>query len=530
MIKYDDLLEDDSIENEKGEIIEKIKHLDNSPTSKESKHDINNLNNSSMLSKKRKRSKNKNKNSTQNSNFRSHNICSVKETLNQLNTGNIITQEIVSENKSSPFKLFIAKVKEVKFKTDERLFQKGRNYIKQKNESYLDPESSTEQNALGTSEISTAPSEGFWHQRYYYFSKFDEGIKLDYESWYSVTPEEISIYIAKLCKDCKSSENLSSVVDAFCGSGGNTIQFSNFCEKVYAIDIDEKKIELCKNNVRVYKCDDQKIEFINSDYLKINTSHSNLKSECVFLSPPWGGMDYSKTEKYSLKKWVYPDINEILKTSLQISQNLILYLPRNTDIQELFSLISDVISQNEIIYSKYSDDNQEIDTTLYAEIQMLFSAGKVKAILVLFGKNFNQISVKDIRNYLNSLYLNIEEYQLCQLVHLVKVIGVSRFFLAEFNYRKSINTQDGNYNKEVEKIHVNKIISNLIKSIKEEILSDEELAEYQKLDKKNKSKEKKLNDDANVEKILISSTSNKLINISEIQIEENFEKLKKQKI
>ena len=46
--------------------------------------------------------------------------------------------------------------------------------------------------------------------------------------------------------------------------------------------------------------------------------------------------------------------------------------------------------------------NEEIDLTLYAEIQMLFSAGKVKAILVLFGKNFNQISVKDIRNYLNN--------------------------------------------------------------------------------------------------------------------------------
>ena len=63
----------------------------------------------------------------------------------------------------------------------------------------------------------TYPDIKFWQQRYYYFSLFDKGIKMDFESWYSVTPEELSIYIAKQCKGLK-------VVDAFCGSGGNTIQ------------------------------------------------------------------------------------------------------------------------------------------------------------------------------------------------------------------------------------------------------------------------------------------------------------------
>ena len=79
--------------------------------------------------------------------------------------------------------------------------------------------------------------------------------------WYSVTPESIAKYIAEFCKD-------TVIVDGFCGSGGNVIQFSNYGKKVYAIDIDEKKIAICKNNCKVYNCKDN-IEYILGDYLQM---------------------------------------------------------------------------------------------------------------------------------------------------------------------------------------------------------------------------------------------------------------------
>ncbi|KOB68411.1 Prip interacting protein, pimt [Operophtera brumata] len=47
--------------------------------------------------------------------------------------------------------------------------------------------------------------------------RFDEGIRLDRESWFSVTPEHVARHIA-----CKYSYD--TVLDAFCGAGGNTIQ------------------------------------------------------------------------------------------------------------------------------------------------------------------------------------------------------------------------------------------------------------------------------------------------------------------
>ena len=47
---------------------------------------------------------------------------------------------------------------------------------------------------------------------------------MDRESWYSVTPEKIAKYLAKLIRG-------KSVIDGFCGCGGNVIQFSNIVQK-----------------------------------------------------------------------------------------------------------------------------------------------------------------------------------------------------------------------------------------------------------------------------------------------------------
>eukprot|EP01083_Nonionella_stella_P001617 4633_1 len=49
-------------------------------------------------------------------------------------------------------------------------------------------------------------------QRYRLFSKYDEGIQMDKESWYSVTPEKIAINIAQKCK-------CNVIIDAMCGIG-----------------------------------------------------------------------------------------------------------------------------------------------------------------------------------------------------------------------------------------------------------------------------------------------------------------------
>lgn len=60
----------------------------------------------------------------------------------------------------------------------------------------------------------------YWFQRYDLFSKYDVGIKLDEEGWFSVTPEEIA------ASQARRFAGAGVVIDAFAGVGGNAIQFA----------------------------------------------------------------------------------------------------------------------------------------------------------------------------------------------------------------------------------------------------------------------------------------------------------------
>lgn len=60
----------------------------------------------------------------------------------------------------------------------------------------------------------------YWYQRYRLFSRYDDGIKMDEEGWFSVTPESIAQHQAtRMCTG-------GLIIDAFTGVGGNAIQFA----------------------------------------------------------------------------------------------------------------------------------------------------------------------------------------------------------------------------------------------------------------------------------------------------------------
>ena len=62
----------------------------------------------------------------------------------------------------------------------------------------------------------------FYKKRYYLFSKYDRGIKIDDEGWYSVTPETLAKHTASRVCDVFGFQN-ANVMDCCCGVGGNTI-------------------------------------------------------------------------------------------------------------------------------------------------------------------------------------------------------------------------------------------------------------------------------------------------------------------
>lgn len=165
----------------------------------------------------------------------------------------------------------------------------------------------------------------YWVKRYRLFSKFDEGIKLDYESWFSVTPEKIAIHIAKKCKS-------DIIIDAFCGAGGNSIQFANSCQQVLSIDIDLQKLLMARHNAKIYGVDN-KIDFILGNFFCLA---GDLVGDVVFLSPPWGGPKYVKKNVFDLKNIMEPYGGEkLLRTAQKISRNIAYYLPKNIDTSQL---------------------------------------------------------------------------------------------------------------------------------------------------------------------------------------------------
>nr|XP_046264693.1 trimethylguanosine synthase isoform X2 [Scatophagus argus] len=172
----------------------------------------------------------------------------------------------------------------------------------------------------------------YWAQRYRLFSRFDEGIKLDREGWFSVTPERIAEHIALRVERGFSDSQL--VIDAFCGVGGNAIQFALTGKRVLAIDINRKRLDLARHNAGVYGVTDR-IDFLQGDFLHLAPQ---LRGDVVFLSPPWGGPDYLTAEVFDIKTMMEPDGFEIFRLSKLISDNIVYFLPRNADLDQIASL------------------------------------------------------------------------------------------------------------------------------------------------------------------------------------------------
>ncbi|XP_043712489.1 uncharacterized protein LOC122661215 [Telopea speciosissima] len=196
----------------------------------------------------------------------------------------------------------------------------------------------------------------YWCQRYFLFSRFDEGIKMDKEGWFSVTPETIAQHHASRCGS-------GVIIDCFTGVGGNAIQFATRSNHVIAIDIDPQKIDYAQCNAAVYGVNDR-IDFIQGDYFHLAPM---LKAETVFLSPPWGGPDYAKVHTYDIKTMLKPcDGCLLFSTARRIASRIVMFLPRNVDLNQLAEL------------------SLSVNPPWALEVEKNFLNGKLKAITAYF--------------------------------------------------------------------------------------------------------------------------------------------------
>ncbi|KIM39551.1 hypothetical protein M413DRAFT_447032 [Hebeloma cylindrosporum] len=247
----------------------------------------------------------------------------------------------------------------------------------------------------------------YFSQRERYFSLYSTspGCLLDEEGWYSVTPERLADQIAERCR-------CDTIVDAFCGVGGNAIAFAKTCQRVIALDTSPTRLALARHNAQIYGVADR-IEFILADYLtfiksylslpstsaqKSGVSNNARKIDVVFLSPPWGGPSYlsgspkgsppkddlsSSTQvaehpPYSLGSIQPIHGAELFDLTRRVTHNIAFYLPRNTRLDEISSLLSDEQRRTGRVTSTSSEMEK-------IEVEEEWMGNKLKAITCYFG-------------------------------------------------------------------------------------------------------------------------------------------------
>lgn len=155
---------------------------------------------------------------------------------------------------------------------------------------------------------------------------------------------------------------------------------------VIAIDTSATRLACARANARIYGVE-QNIEFIQADFVEWAKSRSTDASksqepiDVVFMSPPWGGIDYRVEEPtsegsigtqpagpystYGLSKLAPLHGKALFELARGLTPNVAYYLPRNQDIHEAAALVSE---------------------TEKVEIEEEWMGSKLKAVCIYYGE------------------------------------------------------------------------------------------------------------------------------------------------
>jgi len=100
---------------------------------------------------------------------------------------------------------------------------------------------------------------------------------------------------------------------------------------VISIDIDPVKIENAKHNARIYGVEEN-ITFLVADFMALAPA---LKADAVFLSPPWGGPEYTKCETFDLETMIPMNGFTVFDLAQTISPNIAYFVPRHVDTDQV---------------------------------------------------------------------------------------------------------------------------------------------------------------------------------------------------
>jgi 16S rRNA G966 N2-methylase RsmD len=127
-------------------------------------------------------------------------------------------------------------------------------------------------------------------------------LKITDKGLYSISKFYDAQWITDIIITFLKNNNLNplqeSIIDGTAGIGGNTINFSKYFSKVYAIEINNIHYDVLNNNINALLITN--VEIYLNNFLTIIDKFSK-KSTIFFLDPPWGGNSYKNYKYFNLK-------------------------------------------------------------------------------------------------------------------------------------------------------------------------------------------------------------------------------------
>ena len=148
-----------------------------------------------------------------------------------------------------------------------------------------------------------------------------------YSIFYPNSGDEVAKVIRSYIPNKKAT-----ITDANSNMGGAVFAFSNYFDKINAVEIVPMHCDILENNIRVYGIQD-KVDIHCVDYLDIG---DKLEQDVIFFDPPWGGKNYKDLKLMNMFLDSIP-INQIIKALLSKSM-VAIRVPFNYDFKKLFEL------------------------------------------------------------------------------------------------------------------------------------------------------------------------------------------------
>ncbi|KHN12789.1 Trimethylguanosine synthase [Glycine soja] len=147
--------------------------------------------------------------------------CSVSNILDHTITSNEGCIQVASEVNHTPLENMVIDMFGLDTKSDPFESKQGKKVKRRQRQRKLYNEAE-DLHFQEMPEVYSVAVGKYWCQRHSLFSRFDDGVKMDEEGWFSVTPEVLARHRAIRCAS-------GVIIDGFTGVGGNAIQFARHC-------------------------------------------------------------------------------------------------------------------------------------------------------------------------------------------------------------------------------------------------------------------------------------------------------------